>query len=492
MSKCSLSSSKKTNRMRNFHFRYQELCRSKNYAPIPEVTMKSPSLLDFFGDRIHIEDWLLIIKSLVYDQSLQNITLKLRKNPGHVLENLNTIKKARMLKKQPVIWTRFIFCNLINAVSNNIEHNQNLTILKLEGLPIDYEYLMLIAKAVSKNENLQILSFNRSSINDQGCDIICNAVKYRRNIEFLSMSQCQLTGSSGNHIANMIRLQKIYRYSDSWQNALRYNNVDPESIPGLRSIIISQNNIGDNGIEAITEILKDDAFIKEIDVSECGLTDAGAKFIIDCLKLNKTLTEFRIKRNNEISKALLQTIYAQLENLYEKIKYYERKLSEDPQPPEGYTLIKTDELESIIKERDEYKNKAISKLNSRKVFYLKKMRKALSETKYKETLRFPKTSNNSHSHHILESHKIKRTPPLYNNLVGGGIEKSMGDTVQTPVSYQKNQLSKQSEEQNLFKIFNDMSGGDNNDNNYNHQQSKNAPPFSGIDEAKSVKMKRPN
>lgn len=59
------------------------------------------------------------------------------------------------------------------------------------------------------------------------------------------------------------KIQKISRYTEGWQKSLRYRDVDPETMPGLRSIALSRNpQIGDDGIKPILEVLKEDVWIK--------------------------------------------------------------------------------------------------------------------------------------------------------------------------------------------------------------------------------------
>lgn len=44
---------------------------------------------------------------------------------------------------------------------------------------------------------------------------------------------------------------------------MRYRSVDIDSIPGLRNICLANNpNLGDDGLRLITEVLKEDAWVK--------------------------------------------------------------------------------------------------------------------------------------------------------------------------------------------------------------------------------------
>jgi len=58
-------------------------------------------------------------------------------------------------------------------------------------------------------------------------------------------------------------MQKITRFTEGWEKSLRYRSVDVNTIGGLRTVLLADNpEIGDVGIRWITEVLKEDAWIK--------------------------------------------------------------------------------------------------------------------------------------------------------------------------------------------------------------------------------------
>jgi centrosomal protein CEP78 len=176
--------------------------------------------------------------------------------------------------------------------------------------------------------------------------------------------------------------------------------VNPETIPGLTKINLNSNiQIGDEGLQYLTEILKDDIWIKDIEMQNCGITDEGAQSIIKCLDVNKKILNFNISGNTEISEHLYRHIVVQLGNavqdnleskacnekiscsrLREENKYlqqqlettmFQKKHAEDLneqlheqvlemqkelimqgafQVPDGYTVILSDTLEKLMKE----------------------------------------------------------------------------------------------------------------------------------------------
>ncbi|KAH8247591.1 hypothetical protein KR038_006679 [Drosophila bunnanda] len=308
---------KKSSKSRSFHFRYMELCRAKNLAPVPEIRSKSnatTTYLELCGDKLAVSDWLLLTEALHHDLVLQQLVVRLRRSyPQSNIDPIDTEKRARLFRQRPVIFTRFIFGSLVQAIANCVSSNKNLSVLKLEGLPLQDGYIETIAKSLADNECLETVSFSKSNIGDRGCEVVCNTAKYLNRIETFDLSECGLTSKGAEHVADMIRMQKITRFSEGWEKSLRYRSVDVNTIGGLRTILLANNpELGDDGVQMIAEVLKEDAWIKKIDMEGCGLTDVGANVILDCLALNTAIAEFNVRNNEGISKFLLRSIRDQL------------------------------------------------------------------------------------------------------------------------------------------------------------------------------------
>lgn len=228
-----------------------------------------------------------------------------------MLDNINTLKKARTIHGPPVILTNFVLTQFAETVCNFMKNNENLTTLMLEGLPLKKNFITYVANGLSENRSIKNLSFARSALGDEGCKIICSTIQYLSNIDCLNLSQCQLTPRGAESIANLIKFQKILRFAKGWESTLRYQTIDPDVLPGLKRITINGNAIKDEGLYSITEILKEDVWIKVLDVQNCGLTDEGAKMISDCLDYNNTLLMIDIQGNCGISMQFVEHIKMQ-------------------------------------------------------------------------------------------------------------------------------------------------------------------------------------
>lgn len=163
------------------------------------------------------------------------------------------------------------------------------------------------------------MSFVRSTIGDDGCESVCAAVRHLPKIESLNFSACQLTAKGCHAVADLIKYQKIQRFAQSWQFSLRYGDVETNKMQGLRHVMLNGNpSIGDEGLMELSEVLKDDEWIKQVHLRNCGLTDLGAKSLVDCLNINKTIEKFDVRANSgisdEASSEILKKLGVQLES----------------------------------------------------------------------------------------------------------------------------------------------------------------------------------
>ena len=83
-------------------------------------------------------------------------------------------------------------------------------------------------------------------------------------------------------------------------------------MPGLRRITLNHNpNIGDLGCGEISESLREDLWVRAVDLQNCGVSGEGARGFQHCLKLNTSLLVVDL-RQNSVSKTSLQLLQEQI------------------------------------------------------------------------------------------------------------------------------------------------------------------------------------
>lgn len=180
---------------------------------------------------------------------------------------MDTAKKAKSVENLPVIYTKFVLAQLIDALESVLMESKALETLTIEGLPLKERYLLPVVKGLAHNSSIESLSFSRCKIGDAGCETICGAIKYKMKIKVVNFSSCNLGVAGATSVADLIKFQKIQRFSEAWAESLRYRDVDPDSHLGIRQVFLNNNpQVGEKGLEAITDVLQEDCWIKDVEV----------------------------------------------------------------------------------------------------------------------------------------------------------------------------------------------------------------------------------
>lgn len=226
-----------------------------------------------------------------------------------VLDEIDSFKKASAVTTQPAIYSKFLLTELVVTLQNFLMNNDMLESLTLEGLPLRGNFVKPLLVGLAHNSSIKTLSFARSNLQDEACIDLCTSLKHMMNIETLNFSGCSLGINGAEAIASVIKFHKIERFSEAWQQSLRYQNAKAESLQGLRNVYLNNNPmVGDAGLQKITEVLSEDVWVKNIEMQNCGLTEVGANRIIQCLDYNKTILSFNISGNSDVPDHLCRHI----------------------------------------------------------------------------------------------------------------------------------------------------------------------------------------
>ncbi|KAK7791066.1 hypothetical protein R5R35_007156 [Gryllus longicercus] len=270
-------------------------------------------MLDVYGDRLKIDEWAPILEALKLDRNLHFIAFRSRYNTRRVIEEANTVAKARTITKQPVLLSKFILQLLMDSLAQCLAKSTSVTCIELDGLPITKECMNIFCDGIASNVSLQTISFCNSQIGDEGCKQMCLLMRNMPSVLHLDLSNCDLTVESTIAIAETLRYQYLQCFAESWKQSLRYCEPNIESMPGLRRIILNNNvGIGDEGVKKLTDALKEDLWIRAIDLQNCGISNTGAQNILEILDINSTLCIVDVRDNKCIDDVILHRIMLKL------------------------------------------------------------------------------------------------------------------------------------------------------------------------------------
>ncbi|XP_049826930.1 centrosomal protein of 78 kDa-like [Schistocerca gregaria] len=351
----------------NFFSVYDELCRKRKMMPLRNVKEHAwRKSIDFYTDRIKCDEWIPIIEAISTDRSLHFVAIRSRYEKKGDIEEFDTRERASKATGRPAIQTKFVMDLLLRALHNCISRSTHLTCLVLEGLALTEEYLSLLCAGISKCCSLQNISFHRCCLGDAGCEMICNTIKNSPNIRTIGMSGCNISEKGAYHLYLLLKHQQMERYNESWVQSLRYRAIDGAMLGGVRRITLNDNKeLGDAGIAHFIEILKDDFWLKAIDLQNCGITDHGAFSILQMLEINDVLLVVDIRNNryissyieNEIMKTLARN---NMQNLDESKEYCWISLAKSIENSASSQRLKSSPSGSSIGSKSSKKNEISS------------------------------------------------------------------------------------------------------------------------------------
>ncbi|XP_068461306.1 centrosomal protein of 78 kDa [Clinocottus analis] len=290
---------------------YEVACARQESAPLPAVKMNlDKGMLDFRGDRVKLPDWPPILSSICINKHLHHIAISSTYQAGLASGDTDrTYYKSGSRKRIPAIRSKDMTFKLCKALEECLTVSSNLKTLQLNGLPLRERDLITLTKGFSKSVSLENLSLANCPISDEGLEVICQSVKYSTSIRTVDFTGCNLTWRGAEHMANIIKHQGMQRHDTAWAESLRYRKPQFEGMGGLRRVTLNCNMlIGDRGAAALAHEVAEDLWVKALDLQKCGLSNDGARRLLEALKANTALCVLDIRSNPLIDKVLIKTI----------------------------------------------------------------------------------------------------------------------------------------------------------------------------------------
>ncbi|XP_048749559.1 centrosomal protein of 78 kDa-like [Ostrea edulis] len=295
----------------DFDSHYDNLCAMQDSCPLPAVKAHlAQGVLDINGDRVRVNDWAPILNTIKINKSLEFIAVRSYYSPpSEVNEKKALIEKRKM----PSIRSKEITYRLCKVLKECLMCTPNLACLELQGLPLRERDLQTLIKGLAKNETLNHLSVEFCRIGDGGLEVLCKGIKNQTSISSINLTGCSLSSKGSDALAKVIKHQAMKRHNEAWRDSLRYRRPDLDRMPGIRRITINNNPmLGDQGAALLAEALKDDLWLKALDLQSCGISTEGARQLLDVLKYNTTIVVLDVRRNPLIDRDVVHSIMEQL------------------------------------------------------------------------------------------------------------------------------------------------------------------------------------
>ncbi|XP_030323110.1 centrosomal protein of 78 kDa [Calypte anna] len=295
--------------MLDFYSHYDHLCALQGSVPLKAVKVNSTQgALDVVVDRIKAADWVPLLSAIRHNKTLTSIGIRSFHNQGlgeSGVERYKTYFRRRI----PAIRSKDLTGQLCKAVRGCLSISDVLKNLELQGLLLRERDLILLTKGLATTSSLESVSLAHCPIGDGGLETICQSIKNSTTIRCVNFTGCSLTWRGAEHIANVLKHQAMKRHGEAWAESLRYRRPDLDDMTGLRRITLNCNMlVGDRGASAFADCLGEDLWLKALDLQQCGISNEGAKSLLDALQTNTTLVILDVRKNPLIDHIMMRNI----------------------------------------------------------------------------------------------------------------------------------------------------------------------------------------
>ncbi|XP_068278908.1 centrosomal protein of 78 kDa isoform X1 [Nyctibius grandis] len=315
--------------MLDFYSHYEHLCALQGSVPLKAVKANlTQGALDLIVDRIKAADWAPFLSAVRHNKTLTSIGIRSFHQQGlgeSGVERYKTYFRRRI----PAIRSKDLTGQLCKAVKGCLSVSDVLKTLELQGLLLRERDLILLTKGLATASSLESVSLAHCPIGDGGLETICQGVKNSATIKYVNFTGCGLTWRGAEHIANVLKHQAMKRHGEAWAESLRYRRPDLDYMTGLRRITFNCNMlVGDRGASAFADCLGEDLWLKALDLQQCGISNEGARSLLDALQTNTTLVVLDIRKNPLIGLTSKKSVSPGKKNTSVKDSY-----SPKPLPP---------------------------------------------------------------------------------------------------------------------------------------------------------------
>ena len=190
------------------------------------------------------------------------------------------------------------------AISDYYKNNIHLLELNLSKNKITSEGAIQIAEAIKINPMLQNINISKNYTSVEGLLYVMEVVKSDCNLQVANITHNNVTKSESTSIKQYIKdLQHPIQIHASWNEINRngdlvskiYTSCAPDKIED--DVWSFEEYDPDHLVTCLSECLKEDDTLQELDLRYKRITSKEAKLIAEAIKVNKTLKALDISRN---------------------------------------------------------------------------------------------------------------------------------------------------------------------------------------------------
>eukprot|EP01124_Arcella_intermedia_P021116 TRINITY_DN2895_c1_g1_i2.p1 TRINITY_DN2895_c1_g1~~TRINITY_DN2895_c1_g1_i2.p1 ORF type:complete len:1623 (+),score=417.01 TRINITY_DN2895_c1_g1_i2:500-4870(+) len=198
----------------------------------------------------------------------------------------------------------------LHSLLDFLRSNTTINSLDLTGNEIEEGIATFIHFLIRKDSTVDLSKIHNKSIGIEGVRFISDSLTSNSSITSLNLSKVSI-GNELHLILESLKHNKAITTIDLTGMGQKISDKDAILISEclrfnstIKSILLPNNNIGPSGIKCITESLKSNSTVTEIDLEWNRISDPkssspdGAKWISDCLKFNSKISTILLGSNS--------------------------------------------------------------------------------------------------------------------------------------------------------------------------------------------------
>jgi len=229
--------------------------------------------------------------------------VKLVNDTNYAVELISTCLKNDSTLIELDLWDIKLTSLGIKKIAEALQVNKTLRKLDISSQSIDDDGIIAISKSLKNNTTLQDLNFARATINGKEIKQFLNSIEMNTGLKKLNLSSVwSLTSSLGAlcccirnntalqelNLSSIITLLHVFELEEL--TTALHDNTTLQKLIFSNTAFIRQGRI-------ISNLLRYNRTLLELDVSNCQITHVELKEIIEGVKANSTLQSLIISRN---------------------------------------------------------------------------------------------------------------------------------------------------------------------------------------------------
>jgi len=231
----------------------------------PVGTITTDGRLDMCKQQLGIRGLELVAAPLMNNQVVKHLLLG-----TNAFGNTGAAAVAELVAANHSIETVYLGCNYIEqegcqAICEAVEASHNVKSIWFKRNPIGAESMPAIIKMLSGNKQLRTLDLVNTCAGE-GFHRLFEYMENNDSVERLYLSGNYLTATNMKYVSKMVARNKH-----------------------LKSLYLSVNNIGDEGIAELIPGLAISATLEDLSLASCGITGKGMELLFTTLQANCNL-----------------------------------------------------------------------------------------------------------------------------------------------------------------------------------------------------------